>query len=136
MRLPGGAEGGTRISALTQPLDLPATFAEMPPETHGRNLLPLIRGDVACIRPYAVSAMRVNDHERWLLRTPDYVLHLPIAPTETTPDLFLKPEDRWEVNNLYQQQVELAESMATALRAFKAAIAYGHALAYPPIVAR
>ena len=85
MRLPKGAEAGLRISALTQPLDLVPTFLEtdVAPSSHGCSLWPLMRGNVAAIRPYAVAAMRVAGRESWLLRTPDHVLHLPIAQPES-----------------------------------------------------
>src|SRR5205807_674802 len=127
MRLPGAAEAGRRIAALTQPVDLLPTWLEalqqsIPP-LHGGSLWPLLRGEVAAVRPYVVSGLRVNGHESWLLRTLDQVAHLPIASADArAPQLYVKPEDRWEVNDLYQQQIEAAESMEKALRAFAAAI--------------
>jgi arylsulfatase A-like enzyme len=125
LRLPQGAHGGTRIGALTQAVDLAPTLLEalgQPalPDAHGRSLLPLVRGERTPVRPYAVSAQRVAGAEAWLLRTPAWALHLPVG--ERAPRLFVKPEDRWEVNDLYQQQIEIAEPMAQTLRAFADAI--------------
>jgi len=83
------------------------------------SLWPLIRGQVDALRPFAVSFLRVGEHESWLLRTPTQALHVPIAPDEhVKPQLFLKPEDRWEVNDLFQQQLETAEELTITLRTF------------------
>ena len=53
------------------------------------------------------------------MQTAEAALHLPIAQPEEVPVraplLYLKPEDRWEVNDLYQQQIEKAETMEKAL---------------------
>ena len=107
-------------------MDLLPTFLEalgqpIPP-LHGKSLWPLIRGVVSEVRPYAVSGLRVDGNESWLLRSVDWALHLPIDATERAPQLFVKPEDRWEVNDLYQQQSEAADGMEKTLRAFAAAI--------------
>lgn len=141
VRLPNAAEAGMRIGALTQPVDLLPTFLDVlslpVPFMHGTSLGPLMRGESESIRPYAVSGMRVNEYENWLLRTPDWALHLPIEQPETTtsraPQLFVKPEDRWEVNDLYQQQIESADIMEKTLRAFTAMIRQDAAFAYPPL---
>ena len=159
MRLPEAAFAGMRIGALTQPLDLLPTILEAlgQPMTpmHGRNLWPLIRGETEVVRPYAVSAMRVDGEESWLLRTPDWAFHLPVGQAfqpdgerqsqagkpdlhirDRTPQLFAKPGDRWEVNDLYQQQIEIADPMARTLDAFGDAIRRPGELAYPPIEER
>ncbi|MBI3821996.1 MAG: sulfatase-like hydrolase/transferase [Planctomycetes bacterium] len=126
MRLPGKAEAGVRIAALTQPIDLLPTFlealAQPAPPLDGHSLWPLLRGEVEAVRPHAFAAVRVNGEESWLLRTPDRALHLPVGPGDRKPQLFVKPEDRWEVNDLYQQQIESAETLEATLRAFVSAI--------------
>jgi arylsulfatase A-like enzyme len=145
MRLPGAASAGLRIAALTQPVDLAPTFHEalapgIPPSAamHGHSLWPLLRGEAEAVRPYAVSALRVDGRESRMLRTWDWVLHVPLAPAGAAasrgPQLFAKPEDRWEVNDLYQQQTEGAEQMERALRAFEAAIRQPGPLTYPPLM--
>jgi hypothetical protein len=126
LRMPKAAEAGLRIAALTQPVDLLPTFLEAMnqsgPARDGQSLWPLVRGETEAIRPIAVSGMRVNGFENWLLRTPERALHVPIAQpegvAECRPQLFLKPEDRWEVNDLYQQQLESAHELEKMLRAF------------------
>jgi hypothetical protein len=141
MRLPNAAEAGMRISALTQPADLLPTFLELlgspAVACHGRSLLPLIHGSEETIRPYAVSGLRVNGFESWLLRTPDCAMHLPIAQPDGAaprlPQLYVKPEDRSEVNDLCQQQIESAESMDRTLREFARAIQQPGALTFPEL---
>lgn len=126
MRLPGRAEAGTRVAALTQHVDLAPTFlgalsreSAASGSQVGMSHWPLIRGQVDALRPFAVSFLRVGEHESWLLRTPTQALHVPIAPDEhVKPQLFLKPEDRWEVNDLFQQQLETAEELTITLRTF------------------
>jgi len=125
MRLPRKEKAGLRIAALTQPIDLLPTFLEtlsqsIPP-MHGNSLWPLIREEVEAARPFALSMMRIGEHESWLMRTPDHALHVANATAaDETPkfQLFMKPEDRWEVNDLHQQQIESAEEMEAELRRF------------------
>jgi arylsulfatase A-like enzyme len=125
MRLPNTASARLRVAALTQPVDLVPTFLEFlglpTPPVHGSSLWPLIRGDVDAVRPYAVAMMRVGDQESWLMRTQDRALHVPMTPRhgmDLPRLLFVKPDDRWEVNNLYQHEVELADAMEKELAGF------------------
>jgi hypothetical protein len=138
LRLPGAASAGERISALTQPVDLLPTFLAALGEPllpfHGHDLWPLLRGEVESIRPYAVAGMQVGDEQSWLLRTPELALHLPVRGEPTPrPLLFVKPDDRWEVNDLYQQQVESGEALESALRAFADRCRRAGPLEYPPL---
>jgi hypothetical protein len=68
------------------------------------------------LRTHALAAQRVGEAESRLLRSREWALHL---PGSGAPQLFAKPEDRWEVNNLYQQQIENAEELERILRASK-----------------
>lgn len=139
MRLPKADQAGLRIAALTQPVDLAPTFLEYlgqpQPPVHGCSLWPLIRGDVDAVRPYAVSMMRIGDRENWLLRTLDRALHVPISPRDGDSQrlLFVKPDDRWEVNSLYQHEIDLADAMEKALAEFAEGIAKPGPLALKPI---
>jgi arylsulfatase A-like enzyme len=136
LRLPGGASAGLRPKGLTQPVDLAPTFCEalgMDPASiapmHGRSLWPLLRGEAPPWRPYAVSALRIGNEECRLLRSWDWAFHV----HGNAHQLFAKPEDRWEVNDLKQQQIERAERMEQALRSFAAATRHPGPLQYPPI---
>jgi hypothetical protein len=141
LRLPGAERAGQRIAALTQPLDLLPTFLEIlsqpMPLLHGRSLWPLVRGEVDQIRPYAVAGMCAAGQETWLMRTLDCALHLYVEPPNDvqtrSPQLFVKPQDRWEVNNLCQQQIESADRMQKTLFAFAEAIRQPGPLNYPVI---
>jgi arylsulfatase A-like enzyme len=134
LRFPRAKDAGARIFALTQPVDLLPTFLEVlkrdAAPVHGQSLMPLIRGDVSAIRPYAVSTMRAANEEYWLMRTLDRALHVPFE-TETPRRLFVKPDDRWEVNNLYQHELELADAMEKALKQFGDIIQEVGPLDYP-----
>src|SRR5262249_10567599 len=121
MRLPHAAEAGLRIAALTQPMDLLPTFlgnlGHALPPMHGRSLWPLIRGEVDSLRPFAVSRLSAGGEESWLMRTTTRALHVPAA-ADAPRLLFVKPDDRWEVNNLYQHEIEAADAMENELARF------------------
>jgi arylsulfatase A-like enzyme len=140
LRLPGGAEAGRRVAALTQAVDLAPTLADafgVPlSATHGHSLLPLARGQAEQVRDYACAGLKVGGAVEWCLRTPDWAFLLPAAPDAAGgrgPQLYVKPDDRWEVNNVLQHHLERAEAMETALRAFVAAARQPGALQAPPL---
>jgi arylsulfatase A-like enzyme len=126
IRLPGAAESGRRVFALTQPVDvlptLLALFGVPAPAVHGFNLLPLCRGETESVRAYACSGLRAGASIEWALRTPRWALLLPIfQDVEDTPrpaQLYVKPDDRWEVNNVYQHHPELAQHLEETLSGF------------------
>ena len=125
-RLPGGAEAGRRVEALTQTVDLAATLADWfrtPfPTAHGRSLLPLIHGEVENLRPFACSGLQVGEYIEYALRTPDWAFILPLrrdADDEARlPRLYVKPDDRWEVNDVSQHHPELVERLERTLLDF------------------
>ena len=130
LRLPERAEAGRRIAALTQAVDLAATLADwfQAPlaNIHGRSLLPLARGEVESIRPFACAGLQVGDAIEYALRTPEWAFLLPHQPSagdaERPPQLYVKPDDRWEVNNVLQHHLELAEQLERTLRDFVTAL--------------
>jgi len=140
--LPAVREHGLRIAALTQPVDLAPTFAEYlgtpRPRVHGQSLWPLIRGEVDAVRPYAASGLRIGDSEEWLLRTPERALLLPVAVPAGDPprsaQLYVKPDDRWEVNDLAQRYADEAAQLHDTLRAFVEATLRPGPLVAPPLV--
>jgi arylsulfatase A-like enzyme len=119
MRLPGADAAGRHVAALTQAVDLAPTLAdvfEVPlPDAQGFTLLPLIYGEQKKERDFAVA---------WLsnaacLRTAEWALVLPqLDASDPAPQLFVKPEDRWEVNNVLQHHLERADELEKQLRAF------------------
>jgi arylsulfatase A-like enzyme len=128
MRLPGDAEAGRRVSALTQPVDLLPTIADLHsvaiPAVHGRSLLPLARDEVEEVRGYACSGLRLDDGVEWALRTSQWAYLLPIANTKgderRRAQLYVKPDDRWEVNDVIQHHPELVEHLEQVIRGFAA----------------
>jgi arylsulfatase A-like enzyme len=140
LRLPGGAEAGRRVAALTQPVDLAATLAdvfEVPlPDTHGHSLVPLVQGDVETVRPYACGGNRVDMAAEWCLRTLEWAFLLPMPEDQMPPrgpQLYIKPDDRWEVNNVVQHEPELVDRLERALRAFVEAASKPGPLVAPPL---
>jgi arylsulfatase A-like enzyme len=60
-----GIPGGRRIGAFVQPVDLLPTYLELagvacPATVHGQSLLPLLRGERAALREFAVSSHAIN----------------------------------------------------------------------------
>jgi arylsulfatase A-like enzyme len=124
VRQSGGADPGQRIFALTQPVDLFATlldlFGTTAPPMDGRSWLPLLRGQQDVLRQHGISTWKLGEAEEWALRTLQHALLVPVAqPAELQPrpvQLYLKPEDRWEVNNVIQHHLDLAEGLERTLR--------------------
>jgi arylsulfatase A-like enzyme len=131
IRMPRGRFGGIRHQALVQTVDLLPTIIAalgLPPivrdeaPLHGHDLLPLIRGEQTKVRDYACMGMDVAE---FAIRT--HMWHL-IVPIENDPDeprtaeLYRKPEDRWDQNNVIEQNIEVAEHLELALRRFVEAI--------------
>jgi hypothetical protein len=131
LRLPEAEHAGRRVWAFTQPADVAPTLLSLlgasPPAgpVHGIDLLPLARGEVESVRPYACSGWVVNGVGEWAIHTPDRSLLLPGPQPEGEPDrpprLFEKPEDRWEVNDLRGRLVEEADRLEAVLREYVAA---------------
>ena len=127
VRLPKAERGGLRHQAIVQTVDLlPTVLAALgvPPSesAHGENLLPLILGKKTKIRDYACMGM---DVEEFAIRTHHWHLTVPIEhdPEEPrTPELYRKPEDRWDQNNVIAENAEIADRLELTLRRFVEAI--------------
>jgi arylsulfatase A-like enzyme len=141
MRLPGGRRGGNRHQAIVQTVDLLPTIVsalglkpiegdEMP---HGHDLLPLVRGELGKVREYACLGM---DLAEFAIRTHLWHLILPIEIDPEEPrgtELYRKPEDRWDQNNVIDQHVEIAEHLELALRRFVEQLRSGGTEELPPL---
>src|SRR5262249_9659437 len=122
-RLPRAEQAGLRIDALTQPVDLFATYLEYlgieRPASDGYSLWPLIKGDTAHVRPHAISGLAVGGGIEWALRTTEFAFLYPVltAPGDSPrqAQLYIKPEDRWEVNDVRQHHLELADELQARL---------------------
>jgi arylsulfatase A-like enzyme len=125
LRFPKGEQAGWRIGALTQSIDIVPTLMDYlelaPAPLPGRSLRPLIAHEVNEVHEHIASGDRVGDSVEWSLRTLEWALLLPLAgpagDPQRLPQLYVKPDDRWEVNNVYQHHPELVEQMEKTLRA-------------------
>jgi arylsulfatase A-like enzyme len=125
LRLPGGASAGHRVSALTQSVDIAPTllaaFGVAPPPTlHGLDLLPLARQEAGATRTHACAALRMGEAVGGCIRTAEWALLLPLHPhpddLSRLPSLHVKPDDRWEVNDVAQHHPDLAQELERLLR--------------------
>jgi hypothetical protein len=66
-----------------------------------------------------VSVAKIDGRREAALRTDTHALLLPLNPTDDEPReplLFEKPDDRWEVNDLRQPNVEMCDELEAELR--------------------
>lgn len=139
IRLPGGAGAGRRVQQLTQPLDLPATLADFlkfdwnPACGQGLSWRPILEGKRGKLRDYVCARLHKHGQEEWSIRTHHWHLILPIENEECTRkrQLYIKPDDRWEVNNLAEQRAETADHLELVLRRYMAT-AWNDPLVAPP----
>ncbi|MEX2559845.1 MAG: sulfatase-like hydrolase/transferase [Pirellulales bacterium] len=121
MRFPDGLGAAARSQALVQPCDLAATLLEYwhieaaLPSASGRSLLPVVREEAAEVRQ---QAFLLGDDGEQALRTPDwYLRRLKAASTADQTrlhhELYAKPDDRWEVNDVADRCADIAESLAS-----------------------
>ncbi len=144
LRFPDGLGAADRSGALVQPPDLFGTLLEwfdcgqcgqlalqvgVPPAEqadHTRqlaervghtSLLPLVRGDVQSLRDRAAIC---SSSSEVALRTPAWYARFP-----ETAELYLKPDDRWEVNDLARRCPEVIEAMRKAWTSAKPLLLLG-----------
>jgi arylsulfatase A-like enzyme len=123
VRLPKAEQAGRRVLALTQPVDLMPTLLEafgLPPApAHGHSLLPLARGTAEKVRDYACTGVRVGGAVTWSLRSPEWAFLLPPRGEADGPArLYVKPDDRWQLNDVAQHHPALTEHIETVLGGF------------------
>jgi arylsulfatase A-like enzyme len=140
LRLPRAEHAGRRVAAFTQSVDLLPTLAELfelpARETDGsvprvlqpgQSLLPLARGESAKPREFVCSGLHPRHAAQWSIRTREWHFILAPPPLESGTlsksdgnQLYVKPEDRWEVNNVRTQHAEIADQLELKLRRFLA----------------
>ncbi len=125
VRLPGLREAGLRVAGFTQAVDLmPTVFQlfEIPvPPVHGQSMLPVDRPNPV-FRDSACSGWSTFFGRHWALRIHDRALLIHESAANgadpQSPLLFVKPDDRWEVNNVAQHFPEQIVDMEALLRRF------------------
>ena len=115
------AEACRRVFGFTQPPDVLVTLLDLfgvkPPG--GTSLLPLARGEAVSARNCAITALELGDAAERAIRTDDWAYLVPVRVPEgekREPQLFQKPDDRWEVNDLRSQNIERADELEQILR--------------------
>jgi arylsulfatase A-like enzyme len=123
LRLPNAVGAMARSQALVQPCDLMPTLLELSGLSTGglenrlaaRSLLPMIRDDATWPRDRICLA---SDGGERAFRTPAWYLRLPAARStldeSPLPELYTKPDDRWEVNDVASRCPEVVAAMRAA----------------------
>lgn len=139
LRFPDRIGTAARSSSLVQPCDLAATLLDVtglapPASDFARSLLPLVRDEVFTLRDRI--ALIGPPGER-ALRTPAWYLRLPVADDESAEhppaELYAKPDDRWEVNDVAGRCPETVSSLEAACDDLHQRIASGELNALPPL---
>lgn len=131
IRMPGGMGAAARSQALVEPSDLWATLLDWwgkgptPDSPTAKSLLPVVRDEVDILRQRL--GLRGEGHER-AIRTPAWYLR-----EAETIELYTKPDDLWEANNVAQRCQEIVEALRQALDAYHQALAEGRAQDLPPL---
>ncbi len=111
LRLPGGAGRLSRTNGLASHVDLTPTLMEWIAGTtptggvDGMSMLPLMRESRPTWRDAVISTAPAG---AWSIRTPDWCLHCPPSDDDLSPpafeppapSLFVRPDDRWEANDV------------------------------------
>jgi arylsulfatase A-like enzyme len=121
---PSGEHAGMRVGGLTQPADVAATLRQvfgletkMAGDTWmGRSLIDAASVAAPAFRERMLTGLRRGEKATWGYRTPDWYLKLDDQPAGNRR-LFVKPDDRWEVNDIEPRNQELEEEMEKELRA-------------------
>src|SRR5262245_10351723 len=144
VRLPQFEQAGRRVGHVTQSIDLTATIFESfnvsrPTDWHGHSLLALCRGG-GPIRDYAIMSHSLGGGAEFALQTLEEKVILPIETLSGDPPrkpmFFVKPDDRWDVNDLRQPNLDYAEQLERTLVDFVAASKQPGPLVAPPLPER
>ncbi|MFO0925919.1 MAG: sulfatase-like hydrolase/transferase [Gemmataceae bacterium] len=131
-----GCRAGLHVAAVTASIDLAPTIADLAGATldgaHGRSLLPLLAHDDPPWRDHVALGTGPADAPLLGLWSPDWALHL---PADEGAALFVKPDDRWEVNDVAKPYAEWVDKVAAALRAEVQATHQPGPLDVPPLPA-
>lgn len=119
LRLPDRLGVAARTSSLVQACDLAPTVLELAgivddgPLHAGQSLLPLVRDEAVSLRQ---SICLAADGGERALRTPAWLLRMPGARDgdDLPPELYAKPDDRWEMNDVADRCPEIVAAMQAA----------------------
>ena len=123
-----------QIQRPTQPADLCATLIEtcgwgvVPPQYAARNIAaaPATGNDR---RPVAL----IHGPQQRALRTPAWYLRESADDSGPNQELFAKPDDRWEVNEVASRCGDITPLLAAEQQSYEQALASGSSSALPPL---
>lgn len=125
MRLPNAIGAADRCQAIVGPADLGATLLEWfgaadgGTASWGTSLLDVIGGDASAVRQWTCLT---GSRGEQAVRTPAWYLRCAaVEGDEHASELYAKPDDRWEVNEVSDRCGEEVEALQQALTAFEAA---------------
>ena len=118
LRFPDALGELARSQALVVPADLPSTLAEwlglktdlFPAASH--SLLPLVRWQARSVRECVVLGSGPHD---WAVRTPAWHLRVCAADAERHVELYSKPSDRYEVNDVADRAPDVVAGLLDVL---------------------
>jgi arylsulfatase A-like enzyme len=113
MRFPDGLGALARSQGLVLPADLPATLADWlgrPQErSHGgHSLMPLVRWEAPSVRECVPLASGGQD---WAVRTPAWHLRVSDSSASRHGELYAKPSDRYEVNDVADRASDIVAGL-------------------------
>ncbi|MCH8924255.1 MAG: sulfatase-like hydrolase/transferase [Planctomycetes bacterium] len=135
MRFPDASGAAARTAALVRPDDLPATLLswwQLDATSlggTGTNLMPLVSGHRS--GPRDRICMTDGSGER-AIRTPGWHLRFEAADPPSA-ELFVKPDDLWEVNEVSDRCADMVEGLIDAYRQFERANQAGPTDDVPPL---
>ncbi|HVX12571.1 MAG TPA: sulfatase-like hydrolase/transferase [Pirellulales bacterium] len=119
MRFPDRLGAAARTQSLVQPSDLMPTLCSVASlgaeiDSAGRDLLPVVRNEVTAVREGICLVGRGGERA---FRTPAWYLRIPpanAAGEETPLELYTKPDDRWEINDVAGRCPDTVAAMRVA----------------------
>lgn len=117
LRLPGAVESCRRIGSFTQPPDVATTLFDLfglQPVVQGHSLLLQARGVGGAARSVAISSLELGPAAELAVRTAGWTYIKPVRVPDgevRPPQLFVRPDDRWEMNNVYGHNADRAEEL-------------------------
>ena len=131
LRFPDLLGQGARTQALVQPADLYPTLLEWweiarrPAGPGAASLVPLVREEIESTRDRLCI---VQGGDQRAIRTPAWYLR-----DAATPELFVKPDDRWEVNDVSDLCAEVVQLLRQALDDYQSALRSGQPADLTPL---
>ncbi len=131
VRFPSGLGAAVRSQALVEPDDLWATLLDWweiprrPESPTARSLMPLVREEAEIVRDCLLIAGEIDERA---IVTPSWFLR-----AGETPELFVQPDDRWQVNNVANRCPDIVELLEEALASRERALKSGQLSQVPPL---